>query len=1041
MTAPTVLVSFYLADFGGPAVPNVLVKAKMSAIDFMADGTLVTNKEVAVRSQAGGLVQVPCFPNALAPDGLGTRATTIAFSANLPGSKALKEVAVVPNRDCSLVDILVDVDPAPPPPDYVTRTNAASMTNKELVNPAARTVVLADGPTITWDADDGQTAFLTLSTTQASRAMANLSHIKPGVIYALEVTQHPLGNQNIDTWGSAFTPVGDVTINPTASSVTVLLMLSNGVNLRIFKTGAFAGAPSPAPAPAAGPIPFASRVDGAYPYGIKPSASVFSDAAAEANIKAQYIAMYDAHFVSSMSALAGGMGPCMNPSASAANQHIVSEGIGYWMLIAVVMHGVDMGSVGSVPRKTPKEQFDGCLRTALAHPALGWLVTYPGDSRASQLADLMAYMIKADGSSMPIDYQYNAVDGDLDIALACLMAHRQWGSAGTYNYAQLATNRINAIKAWVVTSEGTPNGMAQPAGAKGYPADPAFMMARTSDFMYNHFRNFARHTQDPFWMGQIPAAQGKGSVYERCLWLSEFITTLSSPVLSPSGLLPDFIEGVGEPPQSPSYALPFLPLNKLGHGDPGLIAMMVDHPPYTNYTRWPSPADLARGLVPGSDGMIQFDPAISATPQYEGSEDEYYTRARNWDSNACRDQWRYVTEYVLTGNPRVKAVLDKFNTFFKGIMTAGGGNDATLIQDSYNLDGTVSQFASTGELSEVLGSAMAGMCSDATYQAQLDKLWRWNTGLDTGRNDAGYYAGEIQLMSKLVAAGLWWEPKPGVALPASGPAPSPSPPPPPPPPAPAPGGAALIQARFTAGGLGFWGKADAVSQFWNSSSDHTHPANFTTDAAAAVWINKAGSGAGGDAIESNPLQYPILQNDGTHNFINVTTGMPIANVGGSSTAFHNLLMLDDTSYGPDYLYSDYDAATHTGSRLSYDGNGPDIYKLEVGIGTTTVVLQLSAAWADSSYRPPGKHLVETWYEGTNIGIRIDKDATKTATMALGAPMAAGNTTMMFDSDRPEDTAYTGGKYYEVVFFKNYCASLADRNAMATYVASSGGLTV
>ena len=52
-----------------------------------------------------------------------------------------------------------------------------------------------------------------------------------------------------------------------------------------------------------------------------------------------------------------------------------------------------------------------------------------------------------DSSCKSVNGSDSATDGDLAVAYGLLLADRQWGSAGAYNYKNLAVARINAIKA------------------------------------------------------------------------------------------------------------------------------------------------------------------------------------------------------------------------------------------------------------------------------------------------------------------------------------------------------------------------------------------------------------------------------------------------------------------------------------------------------------------------------------------------------------------------------------------------------------------
>jgi hypothetical protein len=230
MTVPTQPVTVNLADFGGSALAGVVVAAQMSAVDETADGTVVSTKRITATTNSSGIAVLQCFPNALAPSGLGTKGTTTLFSAAIPGSKPMHIRAVIPNAPCNLVDAQVTDDVAPPS-GYVTETGQQAMTNKTLVNPQLKSQTLADGSTIAWDTNSGQLAFLTLSTLQATRLLSNPSHIKAGAEYKLVVTQNAAGGQGITAFGSQFVAVTDLSINSTPNSITVLAFLSDGTRL------------------------------------------------------------------------------------------------------------------------------------------------------------------------------------------------------------------------------------------------------------------------------------------------------------------------------------------------------------------------------------------------------------------------------------------------------------------------------------------------------------------------------------------------------------------------------------------------------------------------------------------------------------------------------------------------------------------------------------------------------------------------------------------------------------------------------------------
>lgn len=236
-------------------------------------------------------------------------------------------------------------------------------------------------------------------------------------------------------------------------------------------------APAPAPAPGSAPFyPFGSRLDltsGSYPYGIKPTG--YTTTQLDDAVKACYDKWKLARLAKSPT-FVGNIG-LFSGQTITDGYHVqwgtsdfacVSEGIGYGMLITVLMAGYDPNA---------KVYFDGLYKVARGRTA--YAIPYGG----SPSIYLMDYKLFPDMSSA--GEGYNAADGDLDIALALLMAHRQWGSSGAINYYQQALNTINAIKSADFSSTGLSYG---PQNA-----------SRVSDYMAGHFRAFKAATNDSFW--------------------------------------------------------------------------------------------------------------------------------------------------------------------------------------------------------------------------------------------------------------------------------------------------------------------------------------------------------------------------------------------------------------------------------------------------------------------------------------------------------------------------------------------------------------
>lgn len=226
----------------------------------------------------------------------------------------------------------------------------------------------------------------------------------------------------------------------------------------------------------------------------------------------------------------------------------VSEGQGYGMLILPIMAGHDPAA---------REIFDGLYEFAKAHPS-------PGDGR------LMDWKVPRDpgagGSS--------AFDGDADIAYGLMLAHAQWGSAGTVNYASAANNWLAGIVDSTIGQTSrlpTLGDWASPSGSRQY--EP-----RSSDLMPGHFRAWARFTNNPVWESVATNA-------------STVATAIQTNYSAVTGLLPDFMVGAN-------------PASAAGPAPAGFLEGANDGHYYYN-----------AGRVPwrlGTDALLNNDPASKA---------------------------------------------------------------------------------------------------------------------------------------------------------------------------------------------------------------------------------------------------------------------------------------------------------------------------------------------------------------------------------------------------------------------------------------------
>ena len=259
-------------------------------------------------------------------------------------------------------------------------------------------------------------------------------------------------------------------------------------------------------APTTGTDPFSPTISSlGYPFGSKRAAYVAGVRPTEATQASQDAVIrkqYD-YWKSNIQDRCGGKVVLFYGGAVT-----VSEGAGYGMLLSVLMAGYDSDA---------RDLFDGLFKVVRKFPAFG--LNEPA---------LMEWRISDDCTSGGAG-GWNAIDGDLDIAMALLMADRQWGSAGSVNYKAEALRTISAIKKYNMNPSGFTAG--------GGTSD----LSRTSDYMITHFKAFKRATGDDFW----DLASNKSF---------ELLNYLQDNFAPKTGLIPDFIVNTNSSPiPSPGF--------------------------------------------------------------------------------------------------------------------------------------------------------------------------------------------------------------------------------------------------------------------------------------------------------------------------------------------------------------------------------------------------------------------------------------------------------------------------------------------------------
>ncbi|MFI8324354.1 glycosyl hydrolase family 8 [Streptomyces sp. NPDC085529] len=191
-----------------------------------------------------------------------------------------------------------------------------------------------------------------------------------------------------------------------------------------------------------------------------------------------------------------------------ADHPYVAEAQGYGMVVTATMAGADPDA---------KKIFDGLVKWKLDHPS-------------SVNPDLLA--AEQDVNCRSVNGGDGATDGDMDVAYGLLLADKQWGSGGTYNYKALALKHIAAIK----KDELNPTTKLLKLGDWSSSGDQYYYISRTSDWMVDHFRAFRAASGDTTWDAVRTAHQTQ-------------IANLQSGYAPGTGLLPDFVVDTATSPK------------------------------------------------------------------------------------------------------------------------------------------------------------------------------------------------------------------------------------------------------------------------------------------------------------------------------------------------------------------------------------------------------------------------------------------------------------------------------------------------------------
>jgi hypothetical protein len=285
----------------------------------------------------------------------------------------------------------------------------------------------------------------------------------------------------------------------------------------------------------------------------------------------------------------------------------------------------------------------------------------------------------------------SAADGDIDIAYSLLLADAQWGSGGPIPYRQAALEIIRAIR----EQEINPITYSVLLSNETVPRSRDFFDTRTSDFMPDHFRAFGVASGDAGW----------DTVVNNGYRLFQYLQDTYSPE---AGLVPDFVRKIK--------------IDATISNDSGI-----------------------RRRFPVGDIR-----AIPAQPHYLESA---YDGAYNF--NACRVPWHIAADYLLYGDQRAAAFLDRINHWIRSTTKDNPDN----ISAGYNLAGEDMRSRNFEALCFIGPFAVAAMAGQGN-QTWLNKVWSYMVNFHM--RDFDYYDNSIKMLDMIILSGNYWGPASGI---------------------------------------------------------------------------------------------------------------------------------------------------------------------------------------------------------------------------------------------------------------------------------------
>jgi len=164
---------------------------------------------------------------------------------------------------------------------------------------------------------------------------------------------------------------------------------------------------------------------------------------------------------------------------------------------------------------------------------------------------------------------------------------------------------------------------------------------------------------------------------------------------------------------------------------------------YTLINKMQADYSPATGLLP--DFIINCN--STPTPANQDFLESAYDG--NYYYNACRDPWRIVNDYLVSGDARAKSALTAINSW----LIANTGGKPENIKSGYSLDGTL-----IGNYQDVaFTGAFAVSAMLETQNTQwLDEIFELT--ISEGINDNGYFGNTLKVLYLLTISGNYWSP-------------------------------------------------------------------------------------------------------------------------------------------------------------------------------------------------------------------------------------------------------------------------------------------